>query len=91
MHTAGCKATNRKSVIQSVLEALIPAFVAEELDVWMMNKTITHWNSKYSYLDDDERNFRLRSTRNVSKAHPDSVHRIILNTYTSKLKQFNLQ
>jgi predicted nucleotidyltransferase len=91
MHKAGCSVTEKRSIIQAVSEALIPAYFAEKLDIWMMNKTIAHWNRKYSYLDDDERNFRLRSTRNVSKAHPDSVHSIILNTYNAKLKQFNLK
>lgn len=91
MHTAGCNVTNKRSILQAVSEAIIPSRVAEKLDVWMMNRTIAHWKKKYSYMDDTERNFRMLSTRSASKAHPESVHLLILNAYNTKLKQFNLQ
>jgi len=91
MHTAGCRVTNRDSILKTICESLIPSSFAEKMDVWLMRKTIDHRNKKYYYLDDEERNFRLMSTRNISKVHPDSVQKLILNTYTAKLKQFNLQ
>ena len=91
LHTAGCKAHNRHSIFQQIIEMLVPAGFANRADIKLMNKTIEHWNRKYSYLDEAERNFRLRSTRSVSKSHPNSVHNVILNSYNEKLKKFNLK
>jgi len=91
LHSAGCKPSNRNSFIQRIAEALIPSRFADNLDVRLMQTTINHWEKKYAYLDKAERNFRLRSTRNVSKSHPDSVHRKILDSYISRLKKFNLE
>ncbi|HJY62651.1 MAG TPA: hypothetical protein VJ455_00735 [Ignavibacteria bacterium] len=91
LHKAGCSVTNRKSIFQSVSEFLfIPSF-ADTLDKKLMAKTIAHWNKKYSYINEEERNHRLRSARNVSKSHPESVHHKVLDSYSQKLKQFNLQ
>lgn len=91
LHTAGCKALNRKSVIQSAIETLLPARLADKLDIKFMQITTKHWATKYGYIEEAERNFRLRSTRNVSKSHPDSVHQKILDSYSTRLKKFNLQ
>jgi hypothetical protein len=90
LHTAGCKTQNRRSILQKITEALIPRRLAEKLDHKLMNKTIEHWKRKYSYLEESERNFRLRSTRKVSKSHPNSVHSTILNSYSENLRKFDL-
>ncbi len=91
LHAAGCRVTNRKSIFQSVSELLfIPSF-AEKLDKKLMAKTIEHWNKKYSYINEEERNYRLHSTRNVSKSHPESIHHKVLDSYSEKLKKFNLK
>ncbi|HEY3251643.1 MAG TPA: hypothetical protein VGK25_11045, partial [Ignavibacteria bacterium] len=91
LHDAGCIPANRRSIIQKVMEALIPSRFAEKIDEYLMQKTISHWGKKYYYMDEGERNFRLRSTRNVSKSHPESVHKIIMDSYISRLKKFNLE
>jgi len=91
MNSAGCRVTNRRSIFQFISELLFIPPLAEKLDQALMKKTIAHWNNKYSYLDEKERNRRMQSSRNVSKSHPESVHKIILDAYTNKLKQFNLK
>lgn len=90
LHTSGCKTQNRHSVWQKITEALVPKGFADRIDIKLMNKTIDHWNKKYSYLEEAERSFRLRSTRKVSKSHPNSVHNVILDSYSEKLRKFNL-
>jgi hypothetical protein len=90
LHTAGCRTQNRRSILQIIAEALVPKGFAEKTDIKLMNKMIEHWNKKYSYIEESERNYRLRSTRTVSKSHPNSVHKVILDSYTEKLRKFNL-
>ena len=91
LHSAGCKTHNSHSILQKISEILLPKGIANRIDIKLMNKTIEHWNKKYSYIDEAERNYRLRSTRCVSKSHPNSVHNVILNSYSEKLKKFKLQ
>jgi hypothetical protein len=90
LHTAGCKVTNRRSIIQFLWELLFISPLAERLDSFLMERTIAHWQKKYSYIDEEERNHRLRSRKNISKTHPDSVHKKVLDEYNNKLKMFNL-
>jgi hypothetical protein len=90
LHKAGCRINNRKSVIQKALEILFPARLGEGLDEFLRLKTIEHWKKKYPHLTESERDFRLRSTKTESKAHPYSVQKQILSLYEEKLKTCNL-
>jgi len=91
LHTPGCTPSNRRSILQAIAEFFIPSHFANKLDQKLMQITINYWERKYSYIEKNERNFRFRSTSQVSKSHPDSVHHKILNSYSGRLKKFNLQ
>jgi len=78
------------SPILKIISKNVPV-VGYDLNKKLMAKNIAHWNKKYSYINEEERNHRLRSARNVSKSHPESVHHKVLDSYSQKLKQFNLQ
>ncbi len=90
LHKAGCRANDNRSFIQKVWEAFFAGKPGDRLDEYLRQRTVKHWKKKYPQLAEDERNFRLKSTRTESKTHPHSVQKKILNLYTEKLKQFNL-
>ncbi len=90
LHTAGCKVNNRRSILQKVYELFFTGNLGDKLDEIFRQKTIKHWQRKFPELDEAERNARLKSTPTVSKAHPGSVQKKILNLYTEKLSKFNL-
>lgn len=90
LHTAGCHVTNRKSIIQFLLEMFFIPPLAEKLDEKLMKRTVAYWNKKYPNLSSEEMSHNLRSERNVSKIHPGSIHLKILDSYSERLKKFNL-
>lgn len=91
LHKAGCPVSNRRSIVQRVWEIFFTGSFGDKLDEMMRQKTIKHWQRKFPELDEAERNTRLRSTPTVSKAHPGSVQKKILNLYEEKLSQFNVK
>lgn len=90
LHTAGCKVNNRRSILQKVYELFFAGKIGDKLDEVFRQKTIKHWKNRFPELDEAERSDRLKSTPTVSKAHPGSVQKKILNLYTEKLSKFNL-
>jgi hypothetical protein len=91
LHSAGFKVNNRKSILQKLLEVLFRGRLADKLDNKLLEKTSSHWEKKYSFLDENDRKLLYRTERNVSTVHPGDMQRTILNKYNEKLKQFNLE
>lgn len=89
-HTPGCKITNRRSILQRISEIFFTGSIGDKLDEYFRGKTIKHWKNRFPELNENERNVRLKSTREVSKAHPGSVMKKILEMYNQKLTEHNL-
>lgn len=89
-HTPGCKITNRRSILQKLSEIFFEGVIGDKLDEFFRRKTIKHWKNRFPELNESERNDRLKSTSEVSKAHPGSVQKKILEQYNQKLAEYNL-
>lgn len=89
-HTPGCSITNRRSILQRIGEIFFAGSIGDKLDEYFRRKTIKHWQNRFPELNENERNERLKSTREVSKAHPGSVMKKILEMYNQKLTEHNL-
>lgn len=90
LHCGSAYCGSRTSFLQRFFELFFAGKFGDKLDNYLNRKTIGHWNRKYHHLEEDERNFRLKSTSTESKVHPNSVQKIILDLYAEKLKQFGL-
>jgi predicted nucleotidyltransferase len=90
LHKAGCKVNNNHSIGQKMLELFFPGRPGDKLDDYLRQMTKRHWKKKYAHLAEAERNFRLKSTKTESKAHPHSVQKTILAMYEEKLKKYDL-
>lgn len=90
-NSAGFKVNDRKSIFQCITEILFSGKAGYKLDNYFREKTIQHWNKKYSNYDKEEREKLFTSTTGVSKTHPGNMQRVILNNYMERLKRFNLE
>lgn len=90
LNKAGCRVNNKPSVLQKVMELFFPGTFGSRLDDYLREKTKLHWKKKYSHMAEADRNFRLKSTKTESKAHPHSVQKAILALYEEKLRQYGL-
>lgn len=90
-NSSGVKVNNRKSYIRKIFEIFFTGKTGDKLDKYFREKTIQHWNKKYSHLDEKEREHMFKSTINVSKTHPGNMQKVILNNYKERLKNFNLE
>jgi hypothetical protein len=90
LHRAGCKVNNNHSILQKVMELFFPGGMGDRLDEYLRERTKLYWKRKYAHMAEAERNFRLKSTKTESKAHPHSVQKTILAMYEEKLKKYDL-
>lgn len=90
LNEAGCKVSNRHSILQKFSELFFPLRPGDRLDEYLREKTKLHWKKKYADMAEADRNFRLKSTKTESKAHPHSVQKTILAMYEEKLRQYGL-
>lgn len=90
LHTAGLKVSGRQSMIQKIAEIFFSGKFGDNMDEWLMQRTIKHWLRKFPHFNESERSHRLRSTPTESKAHPGSVQGKILSLYKEKLSKYNI-
>ncbi|MFI5211591.1 MAG: hypothetical protein ACHQIH_01810 [Ignavibacteria bacterium] len=90
LNKAGCRVNNNPSILQKLSELFFPGTFGSRLDDYLREKTKLHWKKKYAHMAEAERNFRLKSTKTESKAHPHSVQKTVLALYEEKLRQYGL-
>ncbi|MGH2575664.1 MAG: nucleotidyltransferase domain-containing protein [Ignavibacteria bacterium] len=90
LHSSGFKVNNNQSYIGKLFEIFFIGKFGDGLNNYFRKVTVNHWKKKYSYLDDAERDHMFKSTQTVSKTHPGNMQKKILNAYSEKLRQYNL-
>lgn len=90
MHYSGYPVNNKISIFQKLTEFVIPDFISDKLDKYLMKRTGYYWEKKYSNISPEDRNQMFRTTPRVSKVHPQNLQDKILDMYNQKLKEFNL-
>jgi hypothetical protein len=91
LHTPGFKVNNRISYLQRILELCFTGFFGNMFNNICKNIYLKHWEMKYRYMNESERNRIFKSTDNVARTHPEDMQKFILDKYREKLSQFNLQ
>ncbi len=77
----------RRSLLQRFLESIMPAGVAERLDVKLMLKMREYWSRRFPEMEPGMRRRSLRSTRNESRAHAGDYSPVILTAYRRELER----
>jgi hypothetical protein len=82
--------SERRSIIQMLLELLFAFLPADRIDRFCMNKMKGIWLRRYPDLDDATRGRILRSTRSESRAFVGNFAEKILPHYEDRLRKFGL-
>ncbi len=77
-------------IIQSACEILIPNRVADSFDVYLKNKMISIWKTRYPELSEEARDRIFLSTDDESRAFVGNFSDKILSMYQAKLHQHGL-
>lgn len=72
------------------LEKFLKGKTGDALDLFCYRLTILFWKYKFRKLDRQEFNHCFRSSRHISKHHPQNFQKKVLNLYEQKIKEFEL-
>jgi len=84
------KVSERRSLVQRVLESLIARFNPDALDdrlMWFMRSA---WKKRYPSMDDQTRDRLLRSTKGESRAYLGDFEERVLDAYRRNLRDYHL-
>ncbi len=83
-----------KKPVKRCIEFLLNNPIGNLLDILFMYITVWRWGVKFKHFSRSKYDLTLRSTRNVSKHHPQDFQTVVLNKFqkqkTKMLKRINL-
>lgn len=83
---------NKTITLKRFLEFLLKGKIGDRLDAWFMKKTMKHWSKKYKgSFSEEEFLITFKSGKNVSKHHPQNFQKKVLDKFSAKLKEIELQ
>lgn len=82
--------SERTSVVQKLLESLIPATIANRLDKRFMHTTRTFLQQKFPGRSQFTYEHSLRCTPRESRAHPNDQAKIVLKKYNEQLRFYGI-
>lgn len=86
----GTSVSERRSVVQRILETVINRIDADALDdrlLWIMQRV---WRKRYPQLDEETRDRILRSTKGESRAYLGDFEEWVLAAYRRNLREYHL-
>jgi len=83
--------TSRSSIVQHLLEQLLPESGGDRLDAWLMDQWVKVWNHRYVHLDPATRNRLFHCSRHLSTAYGEDFQSRIMNGYYARLSQFGIE
>lgn len=85
----------RKSLFSKIFQSLLNTALGDFLDTFFRKVTLKRWNAKFSHFNTEDFNIAMKSTKNVSKHHPQNFQKkviTLLNEKYSKIKTlYNLE
>ena len=74
--------------MKGILEATFDNFIGKTLDHLSFKIISGFWKKKYKHLDEKSFSLKFRSLKNVSKYHPNSYQKKVLETLERKVREF---
>jgi hypothetical protein len=83
--------TNKKYVIKGLIEFLFSFRAVDNLNQWLMNKSILFWKRKYAHVvNTPDFEIAFRSKEGVSKSHPRFFQKRALSQLEQKVRAFEV-
>lgn len=76
--------TVKKNFLVKLTERLLKSDFGDYLDIWFMKFTYKKWKSKFKNLDKASFDIAMKSTKNVSKHHPQNFQKKVIDTLNEK-------
>ena len=83
--------TELPSALQKLIERVLPPFLLDRIDLWLMKFWRKIWKQRYPDLSDEKRNELFRSTRFMSTAYGGDFFAKVANAYRERLTSYTLQ
>lgn len=79
----------RKPWLSKTIEVLCNTFFGSILDDLLRKITLKKWNSKFKHLDKEDFDIALKSTKNVSKHHPQNFQKKVIDALNEKYTEIH--
>jgi len=84
-----------KSMLSKLIQKVFNGAAGLKLDMFLQKVTLKKWVSKFKHLQKEDFNIAMKSTRHVSKHHPQNYQNKVTTRlqerYTEVIKQYNLK
>ena len=75
--------------LKRIMEAIFTFKAMNRFNDWLMNKSIAHWKRRYAHdVSPTDFEIAFRSTKGISKSHPQFFQKKVLTLYEQKIKDF---
>jgi predicted nucleotidyltransferase len=78
---------NKKPLLSKSIEFIFNTNLGEILDNTFKKVTLKKWKSKFKFLNNEDFNLALKSTRNISKHHPSNFQKKVILALNSKIDE----
>ncbi len=76
----------KNNSFRTIIEYLLNNKLGVFLDTYLKKITLARWNKKFNYLSNEEFAIALKSTKNVSKHHPQNYQKKVLEKLQEQLE-----
>ncbi|WP_420571747.1 nucleotidyltransferase domain-containing protein [Kordia sp.] len=84
-----------KSTLSKFIQKIFDGSLGLKVDMFLQKLTIKKWRRKFSHLAQEDFNIAMKSTRHVSKHHPQNYQNKVIKRLTERyaevVKQYNLK
>ncbi|WP_044400301.1 hypothetical protein [Lacinutrix sp. Hel_I_90] len=75
-------------MVSKLLEAVFNSSLGNFVDHYCRKMTLKRWTSKFSNLEKEQFEIALKSTKSVSKHHPQNFQKKVIEAYEQKCQEF---
>ncbi|NMH86660.1 nucleotidyltransferase domain-containing protein [Flavivirga algicola] len=84
----------KKSWLSLILQSFLNSKIGDSIDDFFKKVTLKKWHSKFNHMEKDDFKIAMKSTKNVSKHHPQNFQKKVIDLLNKKYntirKQYNL-
>jgi len=83
---------NKEFFLKTMAEKIFSFKAINRFNEWLMNKSIAHWKRRYPHeVHPTDFEIAFRSTKGISKSHPQFFQKKVLTLYNQKIKDFEIK
>ena len=83
---------NKEFFLKTMIEKIFSFKAMNRFNEWLMNKSIAHWKRRYTHeVHPTDFEIAFRSTKGISKSHPQFFQKKVLTLYNQKIKDFEIK